>query len=433
MIAIAGTPRSLAEIEFVAGMAACEACGDTRPLAWRIGGHGETWIASATCPRCASARAFAFQATDDLADVDVPYLELGGRLPSQVLEPYDLVREIDRLTPAIALAPDRIADADWQANLDAIDRVRTALGELAKFAGPDGNIPVETLRTPASHLDRAMRPERYQRAWLRDELGYWDGIATRLTEDARRIFAADRTLQKLPRGAFDAPALSAHRRWRATGGAEGARLDVVTADVAAKILRELDLSAARLEHVSLAAADLVGTDLSAAELFDVDLQRARLETARFAGARLVRCELAGAIAETTRFAEVRAEACDFSRALLATSLWTGARVQGCTFFDADLADAHLNLAHFTGCDFRGSRLTGAVLAGAVFERCDLRDVDLRGCDLRGTAFVECAFAAAHGEPLAIEGWVVAAADFSDRADASDLGDADDLLAELVAR
>jgi uncharacterized protein YjbI with pentapeptide repeats len=433
MIAIAGTPRSLAEIEFVAGMAACEACGDARPLDWRIGGHGETWIATATCPRCASERAFAFETAADLAEVEVPYLELGGPTPSAVLEPYDLVREIDRLVPTIALAPDRIADADWRANLAAIDRVRTALGELAKFAGPGGDIPVETLRTPASHLDRAMRPERYQRAWLREELAYWAGIAGRFNEDARRIFTADRSLRKFPRGAFDAHTLAAHRLWRTTGGAQGARLDVVTADVAARIARDTDLSGARLEHVSLAAADLVGADLAASELFDVDLQRARIETATFTGARLVRCELAGAIAETTSFAEVRAETCDFARALLATSLWTRARVEACTFFDCDLADSQLELARFTGCDFRGARFAGAVLAGAVFERCDLRDVDLRGCDLRGTAFVECAFAAAHGEPLAIEGWVVAAADFSDRADASDLGDADDLLAELVAR
>ncbi|MEO8552467.1 MAG: pentapeptide repeat-containing protein, partial [Kofleriaceae bacterium] len=314
----------------------------------------------------------------------------------------------------------------------AIDRVRTALGELTKFAVPGGDIQVEALQTPASHLDRAMRPERYQRAWLTGELAYWEDIARRFADDAHRILSADRTLQKLPRGAFDARTLAAHHLWRTSRGTQGARLDVVTADVAAKIVRDTDLAGARLEHVSLAAADLVGTDLATAELFDVDLQRARIETATFTGARLVRCELADAIAETTSFAEVRAEACDFARALLATSLWTRARVEGCTFYDADLADSQVNLAHFTGCDFRGARFTGAVLAGTVFERCDLRDVDLRGCDLRGTSFVACAFAAAHGEPLAVEGWMVAAADFSDRADASDLGDAEDLLAELVA-
>jgi len=433
MIAIAGTPRSLAEIEFVAGMAACEVCGDHRPVAWRIGGSGDTWIASASCPRCASRRAFAFASAADLADVEASYLELGGAQASNVLEPYDFVREIDRLAPEVALAPERVAEADWDANLAAIDRIRTALGELTKFTGPDGDIPIEALRTPASHLDRAMRPERYRAAWLRDERAYWDQIAEQFTDDARRILAADRTLRKVPRGVFDARALAAHGLWRATAGAQGARLDVVSADVAAKIARNTDLAGARLEHVSLAAADLVGADLTASELFDVDLQRARIETATFTGARLVRCELAGAIAETTSFAEVRAETCDFARALLATSLWTRARVEACTFFDCDLADSQLDLARFTGCDFRGARFAGAVLAGAVFERCDLRDVDLRGCDLRGTAFVACAFAAAHGEPLAIDGWVVAAADFSDRADASDLGDAEDLLAELVAR
>ena len=436
MIAVAGSPRSLAEMDFVAGMRPCEACGDWRPVAWRTGGTGDEWIVRAACPRCANERTYLFHSAIDLVDVDVADLELGGPEPSTVLEPYDLVREIDRLVPALAVSPERLAGEAWEANVIAVDRVRIALAELAKFLAPDPGqdpggdaIPVEALRDPAGYLDRAMRPERYQGAWIREERAYWDSIAAAIARDAPRIFEAGRET-KAPRGTLDGDAVAAHRVWLESGGARGTRLVVVTADAAARVVRGADLTGCRLEQLRFAGADLVGATLARAELVEVDLQRARIETATLTAARLVYCTFAGAIAEHTSFAEVRAERCDFTRALLATSLWTRARLEHCTFAGADLADTQLGLAHFTACDLRGASLAGAILAGAVFERCDLRGVDLAGCDLRGTAFVECAFAAAHGEPLAVAGWVVAAADFSDRADATDLGTAEDLLDEL---
>jgi uncharacterized protein YjbI with pentapeptide repeats len=426
--AVAGTPRSLAEMDFVAGMRPCEACGDWRPIAWRTGGTGDEWIARASCPRCANERAYLFHSAIDLVDVEVADLELGGTAPSTVLEPYDLVREIDRLVPELALSPERLAGEAWEANVVAVDRVRTALAELAKFLSGDA-IPVEALRDPAGHLDRAMRPERYQGAWIREERAYWDTIAATIARDAPRIFEAGREI-KAPRGTLDGDALAAHRVWLESGGARGTRLVVVTADAAARVVRGADLTGCRLEQLRFEGADLVGATLARAELVDVDLQRARIETATLTGARLVHCTLAGAIAEHTSFAELRAERCDFTRAQLATSLWNRAHLEHCTFAGADLADTQLGLAHFIACDLRGTSLAGAILAGSVFERCDLREVDFSGSDLRGAAFVECAFAAAHGEPLAVAGWVVAAADFSDRADATDLGEADDLLAEL---
>lgn len=431
MIAIAGSPRSLAEMDFVAGMRPCEVCGDWRPVAWRTGGTGDEWIVRAACPRCANERAYLFHSAIDLVDVDVADHELGGPEPSTVLEPYDLVREIDRLVPGLALAPERLAGEAWEANVIAVDRVRTAITELAKFLAGD-IIPVQALRDPAGHLDRAMRPERYRGAWMREERAYWDGIAAAIARDAPRIFEAGGTI-KAPRGTLDGDALASHRVWVESGGARGTRLVVVSADAASRVVRGADLTGCRLEQLRFAGADLVGATLARAELVEVDLQRARIETATFTGARLLHCILAGAIAEHTSFAELRAERCDFTGAQLATSLWSRARLEHCAFAGADLADTQLGLAHFLACDLRGASLAGAILAGAVFERCDLREVNLSGADLRGAAFVECAFAAAHGEPLAVDGWVVAAADFSDRADATDLGDADDLLAELQGR
>ncbi|MFT3700331.1 MAG: pentapeptide repeat-containing protein [Kofleriaceae bacterium] len=426
MIVIAGEPRSLQEMDFIAGMYPCEACGDWRPVAWRTGGTGSEWLVRAACPRCASERAFSFTSAQDLTEADPADNELGDGT-STILEPFDFVREIDRLVPTLVISPERLVGDDWEHNHLAIDRVRTALAELAKFLVGDA-IPVERFTTGHGHTDRASRPERYQRAWINDERAYWDDIAKKVALDAPRIFAAQRA--KAPRGTLDPDAFAKHRLWRESRGARGERLVVVTADASRRVVRGADLAGSRLEKISLVGADLVGTDLTEAELIDVDLARARMETATLANAQLRRCTAPDLIGEATSFAGAQLEHCDFSRGLLATSIWSRATVERGTFAKADIADARLDLAHFVGCDFRGASLAGTTLAGAVLEDCDLRDADLSGTDLRATSFIRCAFAGAIGPPIDRTGWLVVDADFSDRADATDVGTADDLAIEL---
>ncbi len=427
---IAGAPRSLFEIEFVAGLRACEGCSEHRPIAWRTGGYGDTWIVHAVCPRCGTERSYAFQSALDLAAIEVGELELGGAAPSEILEPFDLVREADRLAPLIVLEPERLVGEAWRANAAALERLRTALVELAKFIIGD-EIPLAAHKSSFARLDRELRAERYQRAWLLREQAYWMRAARRIALDAPRIFESERRGEpKRPRGTLDPRALADHREWLETR--RGQRLEVVIADATALTLRSARLAESRLDQVRLIGADLQGSSFDRAELLELDLTGAWLENATLREARLIHCDFTRAIAEEADFADARATGCDFTGARLATSVWLRAHVERCSFYEADLADCPLNLAHLTACDLRGARFAGAVLAGALFERCDLRGVNFSGCDLRGTTFVECAFAAAHGGPLATAGWIVAAADFSARADASDLGDADDLYAELTS-
>lgn len=426
MIVIAGEPRSLQEMDFIAGMYPCDACGDWRPVSWRTGGTGSEWLVRAACPRCASERAFSFTSSQDLTEADPADNELGDGT-SNILEPFDFVREIDRLVPTLVISPERLAGDDWEQNVTAVDRVRTSLNELAKFLVGDA-IPVIAHRSGHGHTDRAVRPERYQRAWISEERAYWDHIAKTIALDAPRIFAARGA--KAPRGTLDADALARHRLWRETRGARGERLVVVTADAARRVARGANFAGSRLEKISLVGADLVGTDLSEAELIEVDLGRGRLETATLANAQLCCCTAPDVLAEAATFEGAQLEHCDLARGLLATSVWTRATAVRCNFTKADIADAQLNVAHFVGCDFRGASLAGTTLAGAVLEDCDLRDVDLSGSDLRATSFIRCAFAGAIGPPIARAGWLVVDADFSDRADASDLGTADDLAEEL---
>jgi uncharacterized protein YjbI with pentapeptide repeats len=434
MIQIAGTPRSLAELAFVAGLWPCEVCSDRRPVAWTIGGVGAAWTVRARCPRCATERAFVFRCDHDLVGVVPPALELGGRAPSSILEPVDLVRELDRLIPSIVTRPERLVDPAWSANEAVVDRVRTALHELAKFVAAEA-VPIEAHRTGAGALDQAARPERYTRTWIAAQLREWDAVAARIASDAPRILAADRAVSRAtpPRGRIDTATLAAHHAWLARGRNGAGRLDVVTADVRECAIAAGQLDGCRLEGVALDRAELAAIRLADAELVDVSFAGARLEAASFAGAVAVDCAFDGALAARARFDRAVLERGSLVETNLERTSWHGAAVTRVRLAGAELRGAQLGKAHFVHCDLRDASLADVLAIGAVFERCDLRGADLTGAALSGAIFRACLFAGAHGVPSAVLGWRVEDADFSDAGDGTDLGDASDLLEELGAQ
>ena len=427
---ISGTPRSLAELEFVAGMRPCEACGDWRPAAWRIGGTGRVWIVRGACPRCAIERAYAFACDRDLvADVPEP-LELGGPSPSQVIEPFELMREIDRLVPTIVDAPEQLDEPAWSANEAAVDRVRTALVELAKFV-PAGAMPTAAHRSAAGRGDQRARPERYTRTWIDAERARWDAVAVRIGVDARRILDADPMLAGTPRGVVDATAMRAHVAWLARDRIGDGRLDVVIADARGLVARGGDLSACRLEAVRLARASLDGTRFDEAELVRVDLSGASLPSTRWGGARLRACKLDDVRGELASFTRAMLVDCSLADAHLDLTAWSHASLERTSLHGALLDQARFDHATLADCNLRDASVAGATFAGATLTRCDLRGVDLAGCDLGGATLIRCAFARTHGAPATTEGWTVIDADFSDAAAGRDLGGAADLLAELL--
>ena len=82
---IPGKPRSLQEMDFVAGMRACEECGDRATLKWSNDHSGTVWRATAKCPSCGIERVYVFATDEDLMEVQPPELELGPG-PSTVFE-----------------------------------------------------------------------------------------------------------------------------------------------------------------------------------------------------------------------------------------------------------------------------------------------------------------------------------------------------------
>ena len=432
-IRIAGEPRSIEEIEFVAGMHPCEACGDRREVAWRIGGHGATWIASARCARCGSERGVELECARDLLQAERPAPgELGGRAPSAVLEPIELVRELDRLLPTLLEDPTGLHEPDWSLNRRAVDRACTVLRELAKFL-PEGEPAIAEHRSEAGREDQRARPERYARAWIAAELARWSELAERIARDAPRVFAADPILRRdtPPRGRIDHTALESHAFWLGRGGGGGmGRLDVVTVFARGAELDSADLRQCRLEGVLLARARLRTARLDGAELVDVELHDAELGLSTWTGAALVRVALDRAELAGARFDGARLDDVTLAGARARGSRWDGAALTRVRGSGAALGLASLAGARLVDCELVRASLQGASLAGATLERCDLRGVSLADCDLSGASLVACKLGGASGTPRAIEGWHVIDADFSDAGDASDVGDADDLAAEL---
>jgi len=428
---IAGEPRSVAEMEFVAALYPCEACGDDRPIATQVGGAGGRWILRGTCPRCASAREFVFHSARDLIEVEHAELELGGPEPSRILAPAALLAEIDRLAPAVAADPRALAGDAWHANAGVVDRLRTALRELDKFVAPAGDAIAPPHDAPGESDQRA-RPERYTRAWIRGELARWDAAAVAIAADAPRIYSADRMLTRATpaRGHVDPDSIAAHARWLARGKVGEGRLDVVISDAEALDGQGADLAACRLEAVRLGRADLRSARLDDAELVDVDLRDALLDAATLSGARLRSCWLDGAELDSATLDRVRADACVFDGASLVRTRWRAAVVTGGRFRGARFLHAQLDGARFVECDFRDTAF-GALAAGAVFDRCDFRGASLANSDLTGAHFVRCKLGGVYGAPASVEGWSVVYADFSESGDGTDLGDGEDLLDELA--
>ena len=432
MIAIRGTPRSVAELRYVAGTRACEACDDRSPIAWTIDAHGPQWIATGRCLHCGSERTYAFEGDRELAKRIPPTGELGGREPSTILDPYDFMREIDRVVPAIVREAGRLAEPGWHANYDRLERVQVALAELAKFGEA---IPDSAFRDDNGRADRRARPERYTRAWIDAEAARWRAVATELQRDALR-FEHD---VPEPLGGFDLEPLAAHREWLALGRPPSSptnlgprRFEAIAVSASDEHLDHVDLRGAWLTDVDLARAHLAEAQFDDAELVRTKLDGAQLTGSRFVAALLRECTLAGAHLDVAIFDRMRCERSTFDGARLDMTSWRDAIVEHCSLRDARLAGARLDGAHFEDCDLRGAKLAGAATSrGVWFERCDLRGVDLARRDLSGATFVACKLGGARGAPSAIAGWRVVDIDLSEAGDGSDPAGEDDLLAQLL--
>lgn len=346
-IRVVGEPRSLDEMQYIAALHRCRWCEYAGAFEYRLGGVGIRWELTTTCPGCLSERCVVFEAAGDPFAAEPAAHELGaGR--SQVLTPFQLVCELDRLDALVVSDPTLLAGAAWHTNYERVERAITTLTELVKFV--DGDAISDRALGEVARADRASRPERYTRQWMADRLAWWRQIAGRIAEDAPRI--ADDELgvdRPAARGWLDRKAVAAHQAWLARGRRGDGRLDVVTFDGERIDLTRVSLIAARLERVNLRTAKLAEVTLDEASCTAVVVDGSDLQRSSWIGARVVECSFVGADLRGSR--------------------WGDAVIERSSFVGASLDGASLAGARFVGCDFRDARLL-ADLERAVFEDCE---------------------------------------------------------------
>src|SRR5262245_38358771 len=169
MIVVTGAPRSRAEMDFAASLFPCDGCGsrDTGQLEL-TGVAGERRLAGA-CPRCRSPREIWFQGEDAVGRPAPEPLHLGGPEPSRIIQPLQLLEELDRLAPLIVWEPEVLGSDLWRANAVLMDRAATCLNELLKFIPAGADAIPEAALDLAGLADRVHRPASYQRMWLTRE------------------------------------------------------------------------------------------------------------------------------------------------------------------------------------------------------------------------------------------------------------------------
>lgn len=368
---IAGTPRSIRELAFAAGARPCTHCRTYAELHWNHLDSAPVWRTHATCPSCGNERVYLFTYTDDLTDVDPPELELGEG-PSTVLTPQELKGVVERTEPTIKTPLFTLTDENEE-NWNRVERVQTALNELAKLVPPSA----------------------IQRRWIDDTIARY----AKLVETAIPTRPAA-IVQR--RGTIDRASLLAHRDWYRNGS--GARFDIAGFGAREMKLDNSQLQRARLESIDLTGSDLNQADWSEAELRTCTLVHCKLNRAKLAGGVILDCVFDDSAAAVLNASSAKISGCSFDRVGMPGVVWTDAVVSATRFIGASFGNARWDGGRFVDCDFRTAsfepdrEIPPTRMRGAVFEGCDLGDANLKGTDLRGATFVRCKLAGAHGEP-----------------------------------
>lgn len=365
---VAGRPRSLQEMDFVAGMRPCKTCGDHSDRQWENLRSDTLWLTSATCAACGTEGVYVFSNTEDLTEVAPPELELGAGA-STVVDAKALRAEIERLGPIDG------PDFDW----DHMERLQITYNELAKLA-PSPRVDEERSRLAKLVRDRLARKER-------------DPVAP--IEPAEPV---------APRGSLDRAAQEAHWDWCRRGRTGAGRFDVAHRSLPRSRLDGVKAAGGRFEAVDLRGSNLDLADWSEVEFVRCDLAHSSAYSTRFCAAVIVDTTFDDCRGARLVLERANVYGASFARATLDGAWFMDAVIASTNFAAAVFGNARWDRARLQRCNFRGASfepsrdLPPATLRGTVFEDCDLRDADFAGADLRGATFERCRFAGARGVP-----------------------------------
>jgi uncharacterized protein YjbI with pentapeptide repeats len=167
--------------------------------------------------------------------------------------------------------------------------------------------------------------------------------------------------------------LKAHAKWVKSGGEEGTKADVSSANLQGADLQEAELSSADLQGAKLLGCNFQGTIFRGTNLQGADLRATDLQGAELLGANLKEANL---------------RLSDLSEADLTLADLSEADLQGADLYECNLTEAKLIEANLTGANLQEADLAEADLQGAVLYQANLQEANLSEANLEGADLSE---------------------------------------------
>jgi hypothetical protein len=180
--------RNTHELKFFISFQNCPACGSRLDEnKFRLSAETETGAAmSGKCGHCKKPLGFTFLGGNLLSAPGGNWDEVApGR--TQILIPWQLAAEIDRLSPQVVTDPTKLDAKQWQANREINKRVLICVKELVKLLDDDQDNIADELLSDEDREYREKNPLRFSRKWIEDTLKRHQQIVEANIKDLPRI------------------------------------------------------------------------------------------------------------------------------------------------------------------------------------------------------------------------------------------------------
>jgi uncharacterized protein YjbI with pentapeptide repeats len=421
-------PRRLAqtldEMEFALSLRPCGTCGEFQrdPMQFHSTGpaYDETreliqYWTECLCPGCGSKRQLVSWTVPN-PRVGTLRFQLVGASPSQLIEPWQFMAELDRLSPMLHPTP---ADLSWQpyrVSLRALERALTCAIELRKFVVPGQPDLLDSEYTDAGRAHRAANPDRYTATAVQASHDFLTALyETHMVEIPRIVKESEAAAgpPKIPVGDLTRDTIRAHNEWLDRGKVGNGRLSLAHQRFRDKTLYGNTLLDIRFEHVLFEKTNLNYTSFDDSDFFAIQFIECSLQSAKFIATSVEQGTFKNCNINLADFARSSISNCVVRDSELARSSWKNSKVKSSSFERVYFHDAIFNDVQMQACNLRGNFIGAtkqfgdlATTLGARFEDCDFRETGWHGRDLSGATFVRCQFAGSGGSPRAHDGLVL---------------------------
>jgi uncharacterized protein YjbI with pentapeptide repeats len=415
--------QSISEMEFALSLVPCGTCGTYEINMRKYKSTGRpnrnpeelsSFGVECHCPKCGQRRQLISWTVHD-PQIDLDFYQLTSNGPSNIIEPWQLMAELDRIDETIARDPSRLTYRQWAPACAFLTRALTCAAELQKFAVAGQRKIVVKEYTERGRAHRTAHHERYFTIACNTKLRELTALDDAYNAEMPRI-NAEAGPPKVSVGEFSFTTIRAHEEWLKRGRQGEGRIILKHQKFEDKKLSSMEW--AEVEDVAFQKSNAYGRRMIGISMTDVTFDLSYIQAVNLTGAVLRNVTVRESNANVVYFNEAKMTGCHFEDTELAITRWHRAVVEKSTFVRCMFTDARFADATFRHCDFQGNFMgTGAyaeqaTTAGARFEDCDFSRTGWKGRDLSGATFVRCKFAGAGGSPRAHANLVLLDCDMS---------------------